>query len=170
MKSHADTAGSMGELARGLSGMLADSYVLYNTTQFCHWNVEGEQFHALHAMFEAQYIDLAQAVDLVAERIRVLGFYTPGTLSELIEASRIRQEPRVREAKRMLEELIAGHQTLVERIGELIELGDERVDEATADLLVERLRIHEKTVWMLKSQAGHRSETLEASPPQPRKR
>lgn len=163
MKSHASTDGSMTELARGLAGILGDTYVLYNTTQVFHWNVEGEQFHMLHEMFEEQYTDLAQAADLLAERIRALGFYTPGTLHELTELGRIEQKPGVRETERMLEELIDGHETLTARIGELLELGAAKIDEATADVLIERLRVHEKMAWMLRSQAGRRSVVLEVA-------
>lgn len=147
-------------LATGLTGLLADTYTLYNTTQFYHWNVEGPQFHSLHAMFEEQYDELADAVDLIAERIRVLGWYTPGTLDDFSNLSRIRQKANVRDADTMLEHLIEGHQQVAHRIRELLAETEKVLDQATEDMLIERLRIHEKTTWMLKSQAGRDSKRM----------
>ena len=113
------------KLAAGLTGLLADTYTLYNTTQFYHWNVEGPQFHSLHAMFEEQYDELADAVDLIAERIRVLGWYTPGTLRDFLEVSRIEQTENVRDSAAMLDHLIRGHRTVAAQLAELVraELG-----------------------------------------------
>lgn len=150
------------DLAMGLTGLLADTYVLYNTTQFHHWNVEGSGFRTLHGMFEEQYRELAEAVDLLAERIRVLGYYTPGTLVEFTRNSRLTQEENIREARTMLKQLILGHQQVVHRIRDLIPAAGEATDEATEDLLVERLRVHEKTLWMLRSQADLKSEKIPA--------
>lgn len=154
-KTHADKT-----LARGLTGLLADTYTLYNTTQFYHWNVEGPQFHSLHAMFEEQYDELADAVDLVAERIRVLGWYTPGTLRDFLDVSRIRQRENVRDAGEMLDHLIEGHRQVAHRIRELLAETEKVLDQATEDMLIERLRIHEKTTWMLESQAGRDSKRM----------
>lgn len=151
---------SAAALARGLSGLLADTYVLFNTTQVYHWNIEGPQFAALHEMFEQQYRDLSQAIDMIAERIRSVGFYADGTLGELLTRSRLVQETGVRDSKRMLGHLAEGHQQIAHRIRELQGIAEARMDEATIDMLIERLRIHEKTVWMLHSQAGVSSREL----------
>lgn len=150
------------ELVVGLAGLLADSYVLYNTTQGCHWNVEGPQFHSLHHLFEKQYRELAEAIDVIAERIRALGFYAPGRLETLSRLSRIRQPEQLRDAQAMLEHLIEGHGQIVHRANQLRGLAEDALDEATADLLVERLRTHETALWMLQSQAGRESVELSA--------
>jgi starvation-inducible DNA-binding protein len=147
-------------LAAGLTGLLADSYVLYNSTQTCHWNVEGPQFHSLHAMFEEQYGELAEAIDVIAERVRSLGFYTPGTLDHLTKLSRIQQPGELRDSTEMLNHLIEAHQQVVHRASELRGEAEDALDEATVDLLTERLRVHEKTLWMLRSQAGRNSTEL----------
>jgi starvation-inducible DNA-binding protein len=152
--------GDRQEMATGLTGLLADTYMLYNTTQFYHWNIEGPQFHSLHQMFEEQYHELAEAVDLIAERIRVLGFYTPGTLPEFERISRLTQTENDRDSGDMLRHLVTGHQQIVHRIRDLQTSAERILDEATADLLVERLRWHEKRIWMLRSQAGGPSEAI----------
>lgn len=148
------------QLAAGLTGLLADSYVLHNSTQVCHWNVEGPQFHSLHAMFEQQYGELAEAIDVIAERVRSLGFYTPGTLTDLTKHSRIQQPGNLRDSKEMLRHLIEAHRQVVHRATELRGEAEDALDEATVDLLVERLRVHEKTLWILRSQAGRNSAEL----------
>jgi starvation-inducible DNA-binding protein len=112
-------------------------------------------------MFQQQYRELVEAIDLIAERVRSLGFYTPGTLSQLIKVSRIRQpDAELRDSRKMLQHLIEGHQQVVHRVTELRGDAEEALDEATVDLLVERLRVHEKTLWMLRSQAGRESSAL----------
>ena len=151
-------------LARGLTGLLADTYVLYNTTQFYHWNVEGPHFSELHEMFEKQYLELAEAIDVLAERVRVLGFYAPGTLAELSKLSRLSQKANVRDPKTMLVHLIEGHRAVTHRLRELQELAEKSADEATMDLLVERQRRHEKLTWMLRSQAGETSGKIALGP------
>jgi len=148
------------QLAEGLTGLLADTYTLYNTTQFYHWNVEGPQFHTLHLLFEEQYGDLADAVDLIAERIRVLGWYTPGTLADFLKLSRIQQKPNVRKTDDMLSHLIEGHRQVSHRIRELLGETEKVLDQASEDMLIERLRVHEKTTWMLSSQAGRDSRSM----------
>jgi starvation-inducible DNA-binding protein len=148
------------KLATGLTGLLADTYLLYHSTQACHWNVEGPQFHSLHEMFEQQYGELAEAVDRIAERVRALGFYTPGTLPQLVELSRIRQPAGLRATAEMLRHLVEAHRQVIHRANELRGVADEALDEATADLLVERMRAHEKALWMLRSQAGGGSAEL----------
>jgi starvation-inducible DNA-binding protein len=139
---------------------LADSYVLYNSTQACHWNVEGPQFHSLHGMFEEQYTELAEAIDVIAERIRAIGFYTPGTLEHLNKLSHIRQPEQLRDPAEMLLHLIEAHRQIIHRANAVRGHAEKVLDEATVDLLVERLRVHEKTLWMLSSQAGRGSEEL----------
>lgn len=149
-------------LAGGLTGLLADTYVLSNSTRLFQWNVEGPQFLGLHGMFREQYLELSRAVDRIAERIRVLGFYTPGTLQELAKISRQTQEPGVREPDRMLSHLAEGHQQVAHRIRDLRQVAERTMDEATADLLVERLRVHEKAFWVLRTQqAGGGSQDLD---------
>lgn len=149
------------QIAERLFEVLADSYLLYHTTQSCHWNVVGHQFRPLHEMFEEQYRALADAIDVIAERIRVLGFFTPGTLHDFMRLSRIEQPANVHRAERMLEQLIDGHDKVAERIRGAIVVAQKAEDEATVDLLVERLRAHEKMCWVLKSQAGHVSGHLD---------
>lgn len=148
------------QLARGLAGLLADSYFVYNATQAAHWNVEGDRFAALHEMFEQQYTELAEAIDEIAERIRAIGFYTPGTIDEFRQLTRINQAPGLRDAQDILSHLIEVHQQVTHRLRELQTVAESEVDEATADLLVERLRVHDKTIWMLKAQHGDRSGEL----------
>jgi starvation-inducible DNA-binding protein len=142
------------KLAHGLTGVLADTYLLYHSTQVCHWNVEGPHFHAFHDMFEQQYEELAEAVDQIAERVRALGFYTPVALSQLAEFSRIQQPVALRETAEMLRHLVESHRQVIHRLNEVRGVAEEAVDEATADLVIERLRVHEKTLWMLRSQSG----------------
>lgn len=147
-------------LAKGLAGWLADCYLLYNRTQLYHWNVEGPQFHALHQQFEGQYRALGEAVDTIAERIRTLGYYTPGSLRELLQMSRLDQERVARDSQDMLLHLIEGHQQVVHRARELRPLAEDACDDATDDLLIERIREQEKMVWMLKSQAAEGSKEM----------
>ena len=149
------------ELAQQLTGVLADSYLLYHTTQFCHWNIVGGQFRALHEMFEEQYRALAEAVDMIAERIRILGFFTPGTLKDYAALSSNKQPEHMHEPEEMLEQLIEAQETVTRRIEAAIPVAHRVKDEATHDLLVERLRAHQKATWMLKSQAGHDSAKLQ---------
>ncbi len=148
------------EIARGLVGLLGDTYVLYNTTQAFHWNVVGPRFAVLHEMFERQYTELAAAIDTIAERIRALGYYAPSTLDELIAASRLQQAGDVHTEEQMLGRLLEGHRQIAHRLRELLNIADEAMDEATSDLLVERLRVHDKTAWMIDSQAGTRPISL----------
>jgi starvation-inducible DNA-binding protein len=150
-------------LGLGLERVLADSYTLYNATQVCHWNVAGPRFAALHELFEEQYTELAEAIDEIAERIRALGFYTRGTLRELLAATRIPDAPGLKTTEQMLAHLIDGHQRLIAGLVEIREIAEELGDEATVDLLIGRTRVHEKTIWMLQAQAGEGSEALTAT-------
>lgn len=155
------------DLGQGLAGLLADTYTLHNTSQNYHWNVEGPSFASLHELFERQCRELAEAIDELAGRIRSLGFYVPGTMDVIREVTRLTQQDGVREAGVMLDHLIEGHQQVAHRIRELQPLAERTVDESTMALLVERLRVHEKAAWMLRSQAGQGSERLHVAGPVP---
>ena len=138
-------------LADGLAKLLADSYTLYLKTHNFHWNVKGPMFQTLHLMFEQQYNELALAVDLIAERIRALGFPAPGTYTEFGQLSSIKEEKGVPAAEKMIRKLVDG-QEAVARTARSIFPAVERVnDQPTADLLTQRMQVHEKTAWMLRS-------------------
>ncbi len=139
------------EIAEGLSRLLADTYSLYLKTHNFHWNVKGPMFQTLHLMFEIQYNELALAVDLVAERIRALGFPAPGTYSEYAKLSSIPETPGVPKAEEMIKLLVEGQEAVVRTARSIFPLLDEVRDEPTADLLTQRMQIHEKTAWMLRS-------------------
>lgn len=148
-------------LAGGMTALLADTYAVYHSTQVSHWNVEGPMFRALHELFEQQYREQADAIDTIAERVRCLGFYAPATLGQLLELTRVRQpERRPGDAQAMLDHLIEAHTQIVHRINEVRTMAEKVLDDATADLLVERLRVHEEALWMLRSQAGRDSAEL----------
>ena len=140
-----------GQIAHGLSKLLADSYTLYLQTHNFHWNVKGPMFQTLHLMFEQQYTELALAVDLIAERIRALGFPAPGTYSEFAELSSIKEVGGVPVAQRMIEILIDGQEAIVRTARSVFPVVDAAGDEPSADLLTQRMHIHEKTAWMLRS-------------------
>ena len=139
------------EIASGLSRVLADSYTLYLKTHNFHWNVTGPMFQTLHLMFEAQYNELALAVDLVAERIRALGFPAPGTYKEFIELSAIKEESGVPKAQDMIRLLVEAHETVARTAREVFKAADGANDQPTCDLLTQRMQVHEKTAWMLRS-------------------
>lgn len=139
------------KIAEGLSKLLADSYTLYLQTHNFHWNVKGPMFQTLHLMFEQQYTELALAVDLIAERIRALGFPAPGTYAEFSELSSIKELRGVPEAQKMIEILIDGQEAIVRTARSVFPIVDEAHDEPSADLLTQRMQIHEKTAWMLRS-------------------
>lgn len=139
------------EIANGLSRLLADTYTLYLKTHNFHWNVTGPMFQTLHTMFETQYTELALAVDLIAERIRALGFPAPGTYSEYVKLSSIDETPGVPKAEEMIKLLVEGQEAVVRTARSLFPLVDEANDEPTADLLTQRMQVHEKTAWMLRS-------------------
>lgn len=139
------------EIAEGLSKLLADSYTLYLKTHNFHWNVTGPMFQTLHIMFETQYMELAEAVDVIAERIRSLGFPAPGTYKKFVELSSIKEEEGVPAAKDMIRLIVEGHEAVVKTARSLYSVAEKATDEATADLLTQRIQIHEKTAWMLRS-------------------
>lgn len=139
------------EIAQGLSHLLADTYTLYLKTHYFHWNVTGPMFNTLHLMFEGQYTELALAVDLVAERIRALDIYAPGTYRDFAKLSSIKESESVPKAQEMIAELVAGHEAVCRTARNVFPAADSAVDEATKDLLTQRLQLHEKTGWMLRS-------------------
>jgi starvation-inducible DNA-binding protein len=139
------------EIAHGLSKLLADTYTLYLKTHYFHWNVTGPMFNTLHLMFETQYTELALAVDLVAERIRSLGVYAPGTYAQFAKLTSIEETVDVPKANDMIRELVAGHEAVCRTARSVFPAAEKASDEATADLLTQRLQLHEKTAWMLRS-------------------
>jgi starvation-inducible DNA-binding protein len=139
------------KIADGLSRLLADTYGLYLKTHSFHWNVEGPMFNTLHLMFMEQYTELWNALDLIAERIRSLGFPAPGTYSEFGRLSSIEETEGVPEAMEMVRLLVRGHETVVRTARDVFGAADNGGDESTADLLTQRLQVHEKTAWMLRS-------------------
>ena len=139
------------KIAEGLSRLLADTYTLYLKTHNFHWNVTGPMFQTLHLMFEAQYNELALAVDLIAERIRALGFPAPGTYAEYAKLSSIEETAGVPEATEMIRLLVQGQEAVVRTARKVFPLVDAAHDEPSADLLTQRMQVHEKTAWMLRS-------------------
>jgi starvation-inducible DNA-binding protein len=139
------------EIAEGLSRLLADTYSLYLKTHNFHWNVTGPMFQTLHLMFETQYTELALAVDLIAERIRALGFPAPGTYSDYAKLSSIAETPGVPKATEMIRLLVEGQEAVARTARSIFAIADQVNDEPTADLLTQRLQVHEKTAWMLRS-------------------
>ena len=142
-------------IAAGLSKLLADSYTLYLKTHNYHWNVTGPMFNTLHLMFEAQYTELALAVDLIAERIRALGHPAPGSYKAYAELTDIPEEEGTPSAEEMIRRLVAGQETVVRTARSVFPLVDEAHDEPSADLLTQRMQVHEKNAWMLRSLLGH---------------
>lgn len=139
------------EIVQGLSRLLADTYTLYLKTHNFHWNVTGPMFQTLHVMFETQYTELALAVDLIAERIRSLGSYAPGTYKQYAELSSIKEAEGVPKAEEMIRMLVEGQEAVVRTARSIFPVADAAQDEATADLLTQRIQLHEKTAWMLRS-------------------
>ena len=138
-------------IATGLSRLLADSYTLYLKTHNYHWNVTGPQFNTLHLMFEGQYTELATAVDEIAERIRALGVKAPGSYSEFAKMTSIEEGSGDETAEEMIRQLAIGQETVVRTAREAFPVADAASDEPTADLLTQRMQIHEKNAWMLRS-------------------
>ncbi|HET9863506.1 MAG TPA: Dps family protein [Steroidobacteraceae bacterium] len=139
------------KIAQGLSRVLADSYTLYLKTHNFHWNVEGPMFNTLHLMFMEQYTELWNALDLIAERIRALGFPAPGTYREFGKLSTVEETDGVPEAMEMVRLLVSGHEAVARTIRAAFPAAEKAGDESTCDLYTQRLNIHEKTAWMLRS-------------------
>jgi starvation-inducible DNA-binding protein len=139
------------EIAKSLSKLLADSYTLYLKTHNYHWNVTGPMFNALHTMFEEQYTELAAAVDEIAERIRALGVPAPGSYAEFAKLASIDEAKGGENADEMIRQLVVGQEAIVRTAREAFPVADDARDEATVDLLTQRMHIHEKNAWMLRS-------------------
>jgi starvation-inducible DNA-binding protein len=139
------------EIAQGLSRVLADTYTLYLRTHNFHWNVTGPMFQTLHLMFEQQYNELALAVDLIAERIRAIGFPAPGTYADFSELSSIKEIRGVPPAEEMIKLLVEGQEAVIRTARTFFPTVEKAYDQPTADLLTQRMQIHEKTAWMLRS-------------------
>lgn len=138
-------------ICKGLSKLLADSYLLYLKTQNYHWNVTGKLFQSLHLLFEEQYSEQSLAIDKIAERIRALGEFAPGSFTDFSKVTSIKEELEIPSATDMIINLVHGNEAVVSTAREMIHLTDECEDDVTADLLIERMQVHEKNAWMLRS-------------------
>jgi starvation-inducible DNA-binding protein len=138
-------------IAEGLSRLLADTYTVYLKTHNFHWNVEGPMFQTLHLLFMEQYTEMWNAIDLVAERIRSLGHYAPGTYKQYEKLASIKETDGIPKATRMIELLIEGQEAIVRTARSVLPLADKADDEPTLDLLTQRMQVHEKNAWMLRS-------------------
>jgi starvation-inducible DNA-binding protein len=138
-------------IVEGLSSFLADTYTLYLKTHNFHWNVTGPMFQTLHLMFETHYNDLWMAVDLVAERIRALGHFAPGTYTEFAKLSSIKEEKGNIKAEAMIRSLVKGHEAVIKTARSIFPVAEKANDQVTMDLLTQRMQISEKNSWMLRS-------------------
>jgi len=139
------------KIVKGLNRLLADSYLLYLKTHNFHWNVEGPMFNTLHQMFMDQYTELWNSLDLIAERIRALGAYAPGSYQKYMKLASIKEATGEEDATEMIKQLLAGHQAVAKTARALISVSEKGEDEVTLDLVAQRLLVHEKTAWMLRS-------------------
>lgn len=138
-------------IAQGLSVLLADTYTLYLKTHNYHWNVTGPMFQTLHTLFETQYNELALAVDDIAERIRALGEFAPGSYKEYAKLTNIKEADGIPAAEEMIKDLVKGQEAIAKTARSIVPVADEASDEVTLDLLTQRMTVHEKTAWMLRS-------------------
>ena len=138
-------------IAEGLSKFLADTYTLYLKTHNFHWNVTGPMFQTLHLMFELHYNELWTATDLIAERIRALGVLVPATYAEFSTLSSIKEQKGPVKAEQMIRSLVEGHEAVIRTARLIIPLTEKAQDQVTLDLLTQRMQIHEKTTWMLRT-------------------
>ncbi len=138
-------------VANELAVLLSNTYILYLKTQNFHWNVESKQFHSLHLMFEEQYEELSEAVDEIAERIRSLGYPTPGSFKQFSKLAEIKEETAVPADTKMIAQLLNDHELMCRILRTSISKVQKACDEASADLMIDRLKAHEKTAWMLRS-------------------
>lgn len=145
------SAGDREKIVQGLSGLLADSYTLYLMTHNFHWNVTGPQFNSLHTMFMTQYTEQWNALDMIAERIRALGYPAPGTYKEFVKLASIKEVEGVPKATDMIRHLVQAQEATARTARQLFPVVDAANDQPTADLLTQRLEVHEKTAWMLRS-------------------
>jgi len=141
-------------IAQGLSRLLADTYTLYLKTHNFHWNVTGPMFATLHTLFEAHYTELATAVDEIAERIRALGVPAPGSFHQFAALSSVKEETGIPKAEEMIRQLVHGQEAVVRTARSILPAAAEAADEPTVDLLTQRMQIHEKNAWMLRSLLG----------------
>ena len=139
------------KIVKGLSVLLADSYTLYLMTHNFHWNVKGPQFNSLHLMFMTQYTEQWNALDMIAERIRALGHPAPGTYKQFVKLATIKEVEGVPNATEMVRHLVAAQEATARTARKLFPVVDAANDQPTADLLTQRLEVHEKTAWMLRS-------------------
>lgn len=139
------------KIVKGLSVLLADSYTLYLMTHNFHWNVKGPQFNSLHLMFMTQYTEQWNALDMIAERIRALGYPAPGTYKQFVKLATIKEVEGVPNATEMVRHLVAAQEATARTARKLFPVVDAANDQPTADLLTQRLEVHEKTAWMLRS-------------------
>lgn len=142
---------SLQKIGEELTHFLADTYTLYLKTQNFHWNVTGPTFPALHLMFETQYNELADAVDLIAERIRALQIRTPASFAEFSKLTSLKESTGSLAANDMIKQLVGDHEIIVDHCNHMLKEAEKLNDQATMDLLIERIREHEKTAWMLRS-------------------
>ena len=138
-------------IEQGLSRLLADTYLLYLKTHNFHWNVEGPMFQTLHLMFMGQYTEAWNAIDPIAERIRALGHYAPGTYKQYVKLASVKETEGVPRAEKMIADLISGQETVARTARSVLPVADAANDQPTLDLLTQRLDIHEKNAWMLRS-------------------
>ncbi|MFY7993011.1 MAG: Dps family protein [Bacteriovoracaceae bacterium] len=139
------------DVASGLSTILADTYTLNLKTLNFHWNLVSPRFSALHSMFETQYGEMTLAIDDLAERIRALGFFAPASLVEFKRLTSIKDEEGVPETNEMITQLLEGHEVISKKCREMCGHAQELHDEVSADMLIGRMKFHEKTAWMLRS-------------------
>ena len=139
------------EISAALSHSLADAYTLYLKTHNFHWNVTGPQFNSLHNMFMTQYTEQWNALDIIAERIRALGFAAPGTYKQFVKLTSIKEVEGVPKAEEMIRLLVDAHETVARTARSIFSIIEEANDQPTADILTQRLEVHEKTAWMLRS-------------------
>ena len=138
-------------IAHGLSVLLADTYTLYLKTHNYHWNVTGPMFQTLHTLFETQYNELALAVDEIAERIRALGEFAPGSYKEYAKLTSLKEADGIPTAEEMIKDLVKGQEAIAKTARSIVPVADEASDEVTLDLLTQRMTVHEKTAWMLRA-------------------
>jgi len=145
------SAGEREKIARGLSALLADSFALYLMTHNFHWNVTGPMFNTLHLMFMEQYTEQWNALDIIAERIRALGHPAPGTYTEFSRLASVKEVDGVPKAMEMVRHLVGAQERTARTARQLLPLVAKANDQPTTDLLTQRLEVHEKTAWMLRS-------------------
>jgi len=138
-------------IAHGLSVLLADTYTLYLKTHNYHWNVTGPMFQTLHTLFETQYTELAVAVDDIAERIRALGEFAPGSYKEYAKLTSLKEADGIPSAEEMIKDLVKGQEAIAKTARSIVPVADGAADEVTLDILTQRMTVHEKNAWMLRS-------------------